>query len=211
MKIGLISDVHAEPAPLVEALQLFASAGVETVLCAGDIAGYGSQLAATVELLKVSGCESVVGNHDLWHCEKRAGSPGEIEAYLQSLPLSRELSLAGKRLYMVHASPRDSLLDGIRLRDEFGALLPQACDDWRDHLNAFPYDVLVVGHTHQVFAQQLGATLVINPGSSCFNHSCAILTLPALTVDILPLGGKQPLLSWNFGMERRGFRNGEAG
>jgi predicted phosphodiesterase len=41
--------------------------------------------------------------------------------------------------------------------------------------------VLVVGHTHQVFAETVGGVLVVNPGSSAFNHSCAILSLPDCT------------------------------
>ena len=43
--IGLISDVHATPTPIEEALSIFKQAGVEQVFCAGDIAGYGDQLA----------------------------------------------------------------------------------------------------------------------------------------------------------------------
>ena len=40
--------------------------------------------------------------------------------------------------------------------------------------------VLLVGHTHQVFCEQLGNTLVINPGSTRFKRTCAILSLPDL-------------------------------
>ena len=42
--IGLISDVHATPAPVEEALAIFDRAGVEQVFCAGDIAGYRDRL-----------------------------------------------------------------------------------------------------------------------------------------------------------------------
>ncbi len=50
--IGLISDVHASPEPVAEALQIFEKAGVEQVLCAGDIAGYMDQLGETIALLR---------------------------------------------------------------------------------------------------------------------------------------------------------------
>jgi putative phosphoesterase len=67
-------------------------------------------------------------------------------------------------------------------------------------LKTFPADVLIVGHTHQVFAERLGHILVVNPGSTLFNHTCAILTLPEMTVQILSLSNKAPVLSWNWGM-----------
>ncbi len=65
-KIGLISDVHATPGPVAEALVLFAREGVEAILCAGDIAGYGTELEATVALLIESRCRIILGNHDVW-------------------------------------------------------------------------------------------------------------------------------------------------
>lgn len=51
VKIGLISDVHATAAPVREALAILQREGVETILCPGDIAGYGTELELTVELL----------------------------------------------------------------------------------------------------------------------------------------------------------------
>lgn len=100
----------------------------------------------------------------------------------------------------VHATAA-SLLEGIRLRDENGVLIPDQQTFWGERLRGFGFDVLVVGHTHQVFAEELGGVLVVNPGSTRFNHSCAILRLPELAVRILPLGGKPPLLAWNWGLE----------
>ena len=67
--VGLISDVHATPAPLAEALSIFRGKGVDRILCAGDIAGYGEQLDETVTLLIDSGCQTICGNHELMHME----------------------------------------------------------------------------------------------------------------------------------------------
>ena len=95
-----------------------------------------------------------------------------------------QLTIAGKRLYMVHASPPDSVNNGIRLLDLDGNLIAAKKARWTEyllgHLLGFRHDVLLVGHTHQVFCEQLGDTLVINPGSARFNHTCAILSLPDL-------------------------------
>jgi predicted phosphodiesterase len=59
--------------------------------------------------------------------------------------------------------------------------------------------VLIVGHTHQVFTEYLGDILVINPGSSAFNHSCAILHLPEMRVQTFALSGKAIERTWNWG------------
>ena len=202
-RIGLISDLHATPGPLQEALRIFEQEQVEGVLCAGDIAGYGTELEETVAMISQNGFRAILGNHDLWHLsgqEEENRFTGPVEGYLRSLYGSMELTLEGKKLCMVHASPPDSLLNGIRLLDEHGRLIEEQAISWRERLSTIPCDILVVGHTHQVFAEQLGDVLVINPGSTLFNHTCAILTLPDMTVRFRALSGQEPLLSWHWEM-----------
>ena len=201
VKIGLISDVHATPAPLQEALAIFQQEGVATILCAGDVAGYGNHLEETLNLLVGSHCQVVMGNHDLWQSDRSEGSArGPVEEYLQSLPVAIKLSEEGIKIHMIHASPREPFTKGIKLLDEYAVLLHDQKHYWTDCLKTLHADVLIVGHTHQVFAEQLGHLLVVNPGSTLFNHTCAILTLPEMDVQIRPLSGKNPVLSWNWGM-----------
>jgi len=205
VKIGLLSDVHASAAPVREALAILRREGVDTILCPGDIAGYGTELEATVELLSESGCRAILGNHDLWWlsgADRQTG--GAVETYLRSLPRALTLFAGGKELYMVHAHPPDALMNGIRLLDENGILIPEQVALWSDYLRPFSFDVLVVGHTHQVFAERLGDVLVVNPGSTRFNHTCAILSLPGMDVRFIPLGGRPPVPAWNWGMEGGG-------
>jgi predicted phosphodiesterase len=121
--------------------------------------------------------------------------------YLRSLPTVIEMTVEDVSLYMVHASPPDSCIDGIRLLDQQGELLPELWQAWAGQLQGFGHDVLIVGHTHQVFAEQLGDTLVINPGSTRYNHSCAILTLPECTVEWLPLSSQALQRVWNWSDE----------
>ena len=40
---------------------------------------------------------------------------------------------------------------------------------------------------------------MVNPGSSAFNHSCAILSLPEMTVQVFPLSDKEIEKTWNWG------------
>jgi len=195
--IGLISDVHATPAPVAEALSIFAQAGVEQVFCAGDIAGYRDQLEETVTLLVDHDCRTIIGNHDLGYLEKHAGDVDNRAAeFFKQLPSSIDTNIAGKRVYMVHAHPPDDCRGGIKLLDKQGEVQPERIALWTEHLQTFDRDVLIVGHTHQVFAEQIGNTLVVNPGSSAFNHSCAILRLPEMTVQVFPLSGKVVVKNW---------------
>jgi len=200
-RIGLVSDVHARPGPLEQALELFAASKVDRILCAGDIAGYYDSLSPTIHLLQEHACDTIIGNHDqIWvesHADER---DTENYAFLNALPATLEYETDGKRIYVVHAHPPDSQHGGIKLLDVEGERIPEQVKYWETALAGFDSDVLVVGHTHQVYAEKLGDVLVINPGSSAFNHSCAILELPSLKVRFFALEGKEILKSWNFSM-----------
>ena len=212
IKIGLISDPHATAAPVADALRIFRAQQVECIICAGDIAGYGNELDETVRLLIENHCLCIKGNHEEWdyssplkNLEKETDKKvlGEAESwkYLASLPRTRQMMFEGVNLLVVHASPPDALTGGIRLLDKDGQMIAEQKQYWSDYLHKFDFDVLVVGHTHQVFACELGGKLVINPGSSTFNHSCAILKLPEKSVKLYSLGNQTIRSSWNWGME----------
>lgn len=200
-KIGLISDVHAAAEPVAEALNLFQQHGVDEIYCLGDIAGYGVELDATVDLLIQAECLSIRGNHDDWFLEDhRDEARPQTVAYLDNMPVTLEYEIEGKRIYMVHASPPQSTMEGIKLLDLDGNCIEELAGKWTQNLENFNNDVLIVGHTHQVYAEQLGQVLVINPGSTRFNHACMILSLPDLQVEILPLSGRSIRKAWNWGM-----------
>jgi putative phosphoesterase len=201
-KIGLIGDPHAKPEPVQEAIDIFHREQVDVIWCTGDIAGYGEQLEQTVHVLKEHDCQGILGNHEIWTLEKQEQDLNtETLTYLYDLPLIWQQQMEGKRLYMVHASPPDSMMKGIRLLDQNGNIIEAERQLWSERLTAFEQDVLIIGHTHQVFAERLAETLVINPGSTQFNHSCAILFLPSLDVQWFPLSGQTIQKSWNWGQE----------
>ena len=198
--IGLISDVHATPAPVAEALSIFAREGVTRVFCAGDIAGYRDELNETIALLIEHDCRAVVGNHDLLYLDHHFEETGNPAVdYFKQLPASIDTVIEGRRVYMVHAHPPDACHGGIKLLDRTGGLRPDRVSEWAEALALFSYDVLVVGHTHQVFAERVGDTLVVNPGSSAFNHACAVLHLPEMRVETFALSGRAIAKSWNWG------------
>jgi putative phosphoesterase len=200
-RIGLISDVHASPDLLAEALAIFADQNVDDIICAGDIAGYYDSLLPTIKLLQQYGCKTIIGNHDQsWLEQNPATANPEIRRYLQRLPLTLELEIEGKRLFVVHANPPSDQHGGIKLRNRDGDLVEQRLQDWTARLADYDYDVLIVGHTHQVYAERLGDMLVINPGSVPFNHCCMILSLPDFGIETFALGGREIVNCWNFSM-----------
>lgn len=150
-------------------------------------------------LLAANDCRCVLGNHDLEYLEECIDAPDSAAAaFFRQLPLAVDTCIAGRRVYMVHAHPPDACHGGIKLLDREGVLQPDRVEHWTEQLAGFDCDVLVVGHTHQVFAERLGNTLVVNPGSAAFNHSCAILRLPEMTVQVFPLSGRQIEKNWNW-------------
>ena len=199
-KIGLLSDVHARHAPVAEALSIFKSEQVDLIICPGDIVGYFDEINPVIDLLIESNCQTTIGNHDQSYIEAHTEETHTEEYhFLSSLPEKLEYEIEGKRVYVVHAHPPASQHGGIKLLDVDGALIPEQKKYWQQALKDMDYDVLIVGHTHQVFAEQLGDVLVINPGSTQFNHTCMILTLPEMTVQTFALQGKDPVKSWNWG------------
>ncbi len=200
-RIGLISDPHACLQPVEQALQIFGQQGVDATWCAGDIAGYGTEMAETLSLLQQHDCQLVSGNHELEYLQNPAQVETGIGQVLQSLPRHYQAEIEGKSIYMVHAAPPDDVNGGIRLLDKQGRRDESAFKAWQRELSRFDYDVLVVGHTHQVFAETLAGMLVINPGSSRYNHSCAILSLPSGELEWFALSGEAIIKSWHWGME----------
>jgi len=202
VKIGLISDTHSTVSPLKEALSLFQREQVDMIICAGDIAGYGEdELTQTIDLLLQHNCKMVIGNHDhLPNDVDDDDQSGEIKDFFNSLPQTLEMNIEGKRIYVVHAHPPDFQHGGIKLLDPQGQVYADRKAYWAQQLENFDYDVLIVGHTHQVFAEQIGSTLVINPGSTQFNHTCMVLSLPDMSVETFALSNKKPVKTWNWGI-----------
>lgn len=189
-------------------MAIFEREQVDKIICGGDIAGYNDELKPTIELLIKHQCDTIIGNHDQIYLDKELNEQNlDCSSYLQALPEVLEYDIEEKSIYVVHAHPPLSQHGGIKLLDENGEIIDEQVQHWSDKLNEFAYDVLIVGHTHQVFAEQIANTLVINPGSSVYNHSCAILNLPEMTVDFYGLSSKSILKSWNWGMLVRDNEN----
>src|SRR5215207_9933504 len=130
MKIGLISDIHANAANLRRAILLLREKGAETILCAGDLVDGESEGNAAAQLIKTQNIPCVQGNHDYalsgataahyaeWRTEwdevelgfhpwqfSEDGLNDDTLEFLRDLPLKRSFDWDSKRFLLAHASP----------------------------------------------------------------------------------------------------------
>lgn len=149
IRIGVVADTHCPefldelPEGMLEGLR-----GVDLILHAGDVGG-----PSTLDRLRtVAPVEAVRGDHD-----------GRMTA----LPLCREVARGGRRIVVVHGNRSRLVEEPVTLVGTLslglawpGVGLPSHLA--RLHPNA---DVIVYGHTHQARVEQVGRTLVFNPGA----------------------------------------------
>jgi putative phosphoesterase len=161
VKIGILSDIHAEPKALRRVLADMPY--VERVLCAGDAVSEYQFCAETVQLLLQVNAQCIQGNHEmvlfsdrnaayLKKCQAEC-APALLDA-LATAPISLELDIAGARLLMVHASPWKPFEDYILPRSPKLARFAR-----------LPYDFVILGHTHVPMVECVDRVTVINPGS----------------------------------------------
>jgi len=178
MRIGLISDLHANLPATQAALTALDRDGVDIILCAGDLVCYGAQPNEVLALLRRRGIPCVLGNYDAaagwgYPISRRASNPA-TEAikqaamewtrvalqpthrrYLRGLPWTHTGRYADQRLTMLHAGPAHL--------DE--AILPEQTQRQREIARACEAEILILGHTHLAFVQDHGDLLCINPGA----------------------------------------------
>jgi predicted phosphodiesterase len=87
-RFGAIGDVHAEDGLLRAALSHLESAGVDALLCVGDIVDGRGDVDACCTLLAEHGVLSVRGNHERWML---GGVPSFGSASAKTSPFSRLL------------------------------------------------------------------------------------------------------------------------
>jgi putative phosphoesterase len=170
MRILVVSDIHANW-PALAAID----EPHDVCICLGDLVDYGPDPSACVRWAMEHATYAIRGNHDHGVAQgvpvsgesgyrylTRATRPMMWDAlgpderrYLLRLPLTRRLTLGGRRYLLVHATPRDPL-DEYLLRD------PKT---WAKRVHNVEADVVCVGHSHQQFNLLIDGVVVVNPGS----------------------------------------------
>jgi putative phosphoesterase len=161
MKIGIVSDIHADARALRRALEHMPSA--DAYLCPGDAVSEYRFCAETVEVLQQANVLCIQGNHEqvlfngrnpayLKKC-RETFAPEALD-FLATAPLSRELEFGGTKVLVIHGSPWEPY-------DEY--IYPGSTRLAR--FATLPYDMVCFGHTHIPLIYQAGTVTVINPGS----------------------------------------------
>ena len=165
MRIGLISDIHAN-LPALEAV-LEDMPDVDSIVCAGDVVGYNPWPRACLERTRELASVTVQGNHDrtvetphryaanrmaeagLEHAKRELS--GEQREWLAALP--ERTTFGDGRYLLVHSHP-----------ERTGAYVyPREFPELRPYLDE--YDGLVLGHTHIQHESRVDGRLLLNPGS----------------------------------------------
>lgn len=161
MKIGIVSDIHADAAALRRVLEDMPS--VDMTLCPGDAISEYRFCEETIALLRQAGALCIQGNHEqvlfggrnpayLKKCQ--AMFAADALNFLATAPASRELQCDGARVLLVHASPWEPydeyIYPGSAKLAQFASLT---------------YDLVCFGHTHVPLIHQEGNVSVVNPGS----------------------------------------------
>ncbi len=201
MKIGVISDVHADLARLTAALALLDGHGVDEMICAGDLVDGGYDENAVIDTMRRRNIPTVQGNHDLGVIAEQAWlrrqavtlhrrdddepEPDDLIttkhiAWLTALPLMRELEFAGVKVCLAHGTPWSNW------HYFFPTSTPLECKRVFNNTSA---DIVVLGHTHMPMRLQYGDKWIFNAGSVYHNrypilHTCGILTLPDVAFDV---------------------------
>jgi putative phosphoesterase len=173
VEVAFLSDVHSN----LEALEaVLDEVGKLKVYCCGDVVGYGASPNEVVRILRSIGATCVLGNHDQASLQGEVGDfnaraamaavwtskrlSDESRAFLGSLPKEVSTEVGGKRLYMAHGSPDDTMWEYV---------LPSTHSDLFDYyLEKVGADVMALGHTHQAFewrSERRARGMVFNPGS----------------------------------------------
>lgn len=170
MRIVIISDIHGNAESLSTLPDQY-----DELWVLGDLVNYGPEPGAVVDFVRSHAAVVVRGNHDDavgFNRDPRCSPPyrqmaketmdytrsvlsqGQID-YLASLPLSAQRTVDGRKFLLCHAAPSDPLYKYV----------PANSTLWEDELKLISADVLLVGHTHTPFVQNVGHQVVVNPGS----------------------------------------------
>ncbi|MBL8815312.1 MAG: metallophosphoesterase family protein [Planctomyces sp.] len=170
MRILLLADIHANWPALSAIHERF-----DACLFLGDVVDYATDPVPCIDWVQKYASAVVRGNHDHSVAQRVFVRPGgtfrkmaaemrprhfevlndDHLTWLAQMPVTRHLTLDGRRFLLVHATPRDPM-------DEY---ISDSPEQWQQRLEHVDVDFVCVGHTHVPMHLELERTQVINPGS----------------------------------------------
>jgi putative phosphoesterase len=180
MRIAIFSDIHGNVQALDAVLADINAQNVDAVYCLGDLVGYGAAPNDVTERIRRDKVPTVMGNYDdgvgfdrdecgCAYREPRDRELGERsfawtkahltpenKAFLRTLLPDVRFEADGKRILLVHGSPRklNEYLFEDRPVASFQRLAASS--------NA---DVIVFGHTHKPYVKEIDGVTFLNVGS----------------------------------------------
>ena len=172
MRLGVVSDIHANVHALEAALAFLSAQEVDAYLCAGDLVGYGPAPNECVRRACALPGQGVAGNHDLIaigelgdeRCDQRARDSlrwtrtvleNDTRALLGELPAARQRTashcITARRRTREYVRTEEQALACL---DDLARITPGA-------------EILVLGHTHESLAvgRRRGTLLKASTGS----------------------------------------------
>ncbi len=170
MRILVVADIHGNW-PALNAIK----EPHDVCLLLGDLVDYGVDPLPCVRWALENAHHAVRGNHDHGVAQGVAvtGDQGfryltrvtrpfqweslgpEERRYLLQLPLTKRVTLAGRRFLLVHGTPRDPLDEYLMIDHETWARRVQNADA----------EIVCVGHSHLQFNIVVNNVVILNPGS----------------------------------------------
>jgi predicted phosphodiesterase len=177
---AVFADVHGNLPALEAILGDIDRRGITSLVCLGDLVGYGPFPNEVADLMRERRIPTVMGNYDqgigfaTGDCgclyvtdEQRAEgavslawtdevASAETRAYLRSLEDRLVLATPAGELLAVHGSPR-------RINEYLFEDRPESAMSRMAAQN--PYRAILFGHTHVPYAREVAGTVFINVGS----------------------------------------------
>lgn len=172
MKIAVISDIHANIYALMSVLEDIDDERVDTIICLGDLVGYGPHPNEVVSTIRRRNILCIKGNYDSSVVDNeysfirensvnRFSLPWAVNElreenriFLDNLPSTISLNIADKNILFVHGSP-----------NKINEYLLETGENTLEIMNSLKEDVLVCAHTHIPCAKEFNKKLLINCGS----------------------------------------------
>ena len=172
MKIAVISDIHANIYALINVLEDIDNEKVDSIICLGDLVGYGPHPNEVVSMIRRRNILCIKGNYDSsvvdneysfireteLNCFSLPWTVSELRQenkyYLCNLPSQISLEAHGKKLLFVHGSP-----------NKINEYLLENGENTKEIMNSTSYDVLISAHTHLPGIKQFDNKVYINCGS----------------------------------------------
>ncbi|WP_018111825.1 metallophosphoesterase family protein [Thermus igniterrae] len=195
MRLGVLSDLHANLPALEAALEALRGEGVDEVLVLGDLVGYGPHPRQVLQRLWKEGLPAIAGAWDLRVAYPLPGtlpegvgratlawtraqlSEKELN-YLRALRLSHRRTYGERRLVAFHGKPG---------RPEESLDLLGPAKDFFPLLERYGAQILLLGGRHLPLARRVGTGMLADPGSVGLSlsgeHGADVLVLDTDTLE----------------------------